>query len=182
MNCDTRDGHFLVGPSWNLAWCMATHGLFMLVGQYRLGGPDPRSLIAIMLTDEPFWRAEIASSDFRTNGWKTPGDEEVLNIIRQGPISMVQRVAIQFPPPQGLCESFDIDWVDDVDVDREGNGRVFHMPFCSICEQQLELSEEMEFDYGNYMEDMVEMHLENQMDELRLNDYDASTKGADSSD
>lgn len=180
MNCDTRDDHFLVGQSWNIAWCFATHAIFMLVGPYRLGGPNPRSMLQIFLLDQKFWLAEIASSDFKADGWKTPGDEEVLAIMRRHPMLMVERVAMQFPPPQDFCVSFDIEWVDDVDVDCEGIGGLFHIPFCSICEQQLELSEDVEFDYGSYMEAMAEMEIESQMDEMRLEGY-GSVKEDDSS-
>ena len=180
MNCDSRDEYFLVGPSWNFAWCLATHSLYMLVGPYRLGGPNPRSMLQVFLLDQEFWLAEIVSSDFNASGWKTPGDEEVLEMIRQHPMLMVRRVAMQFPPPEDLCATFDIDWVDDVDVDCEGIGGLFHIPFCSICEQQLELCEDVEFDYGCYMEALAEMQMENQMDEMRLEGY--GSYGVDSND
>ena|GEM_PF-5877396 len=181
MNCDSRDEHFLVGPSWNFAWCLATHSLYMLVGPYRLGGPNPRNMAQIFLLDQPFWLAEIASSDFNADGWKTFGDEEILAVIRQHPMLMVERVAMQFPPPEDLCATFDIDWVDDADVDREGIGHLHHIPFCSVCEQQLELCEDVEFDYGSYMESLAEMQMENEMDEMRLEGFD-SVKGDGSSD
>ena len=181
MNCDSRQEHFLVGLSWNLTWCLGTHAIFMLVGPYRLGGPNPRNMAQIFLLDQPFWLAEIASSDFTSDGWKTLGDEEILAVIRQHPMLMVRRVAMQFPPPEDLCATFDIDWVDDVDVDCEGIGGLFHIPFCSICEQQLELCEDVEFDYGSYMESLAEMQMENEMDEMRLEGFD-SVKGDGSSD
>ena len=93
---------------------------------------------------------------------------------------MIERVAMRFPPPEELCATFDIDWVDDADVDREGVGHLHHLPFCSVCEQQLELCEDVEFDYGSYMEAMAEMHMENQIDEMRLEGY--GSFGVDSSD
>ena len=181
MNCDLRQEHFLVGLSWNLTWCLGTHAIFMLVGPYRLGGPNPRNMAQIFLLDQPFWLAEIASSDFNADGWKTFGDEEILAVIRQHPMLMVERVAMQFPPPEDLCATFDIDWVDDADVDREGIGHLHHIPFCSVCEQQLELCEDVEFDYGSYMESLAEMQMENEMDEMRLEGFD-SVKGDGSSD
>jgi len=137
-------------------------------------------MLQIFLLDQEFWLAEIASSDFKADGWKTPGDEEVLAIMRRHPMLMVERVAMQFPPPEELCATFDIDWVDDADVDREGIGHLHHIPFCSVCEQQLELCEDVEFDYGSYMEAMAEMHMENQVDEMRLEGY--GSYGVDSSD
>jgi hypothetical protein len=137
-------------------------------------------MLQVFLLDQEFWLAEIASSDFKADGWKTPGDEEVLEIMRRHPMLMVRRVAMQFPPPEELCATFDIEWVDDADVDREGIGHLHHIPFCSVCEQQLELCEDVEFDYGSYMEAMAEMHMENQMDEMRLDGY--GSYGVDSSD
>ena len=180
MKCEIRDEHFLVGPSWNFAWCIATHALFMLVGPYRLGGPTPRNMLQVFLLDQEFWLSEIASCDFTADGWKTPGDEEVIAIMRRHPMLMIERVAMRFPPPEELCATFDIDWVDDADVDREGVGHLHHLPFCSVCEQQLELCEDVEFDYGSYMEAMAEMHMENQIDEMRLEGY--GSFGVDSSD
>jgi hypothetical protein len=137
-------------------------------------------MLQVFLLDQEFWLAEIVSSDFNASGWKSPGDEEVLEMIRQHPMLMVRRVAMQFPPPEDLCATFDIDWVDDVDVDCEGIGGLFHIPFCSICEQQLELCEDVEFDYGCYMEALAEMQMENQMDEMRLEGY--GSYGVDSND
>jgi hypothetical protein len=137
-------------------------------------------MLQVFLLDQEFWLAEIASSDFKADDWKTPGDEEVLEIMRRHPMLMVRRVAMQFPPPEELCATFDIEWVDDADVDREGIGHLHHIPYCSVCEQQLELCEDLEFDYGSYMEAMAEMHMENQMDEMRLDGY--GSYGVDSSD
>jgi hypothetical protein len=137
-------------------------------------------MVQVFLLDQEFWLSEIASCDFTADGWKTPGDEEVLAIMRRHPMLMVERVAMQFPPPEELCATFDIDWVDDADVDREGIGHLQHIPFCSVCEQQLELCEDVEFDYGCYMEALAEMQMENQMDEMRLEGY--GTYGDGSSD
>lgn len=177
MECLARSQQHLVGPSWNFCWDIGSHSIFMIVGPFRIDGPRPLSLLQIFLMEQTFWQEEIMSSNCAHGDWKTSGDEEVLAIIRPHPMAMVKQVASHFPPPEELCCLFDIDWLEDVDVDQFGYGQLLHIPFCSLCEEQLEVNEEMEFDYGEYMEALAEMQIENQIDAMREDRFDVENGG-----
>ena len=144
-----------IAGSSNLVWGVDDHEIYMTAGKYKLGGNDPRSLLEIYQTDGWYWRSNVLGPrGGKFTSWKGFIEEKVIDLFKDRPEEMVAIVASQFPPSEHYCMEFGIDFHD--------TGR-FMQGFCPECFRTFE--DENLFD--EYVEAMVEMQMENEVDRLR---------------
>ena len=144
-----------IAGSRNLVWGADDHEIYMTAGQYKLGGNDPRSLLEIYHSDRWYWDKNVLGPrGGKFTSWKGFIEENVIDLFKDRPEEMVAIVASQFPPSEHYCMEFGIDFHD--------TGR-FMQGFCPECFRTFE--DENLFD--EYVEAMVEMQMENEVDRLR---------------